>query len=202
MIIKKCDRCGNEEIIESIFPIFGEKMTGGYSIMHFAGEGSKMITLCEKCEKDFTSFINDNEKDDEEPDSYEKGYKDGAQAERVSRKENVEKLIKVLNGGGANAASKDKADQNPMLPCCCDCQLIKKEYQHGFEDGQKTPITSETVSLDSETYPKAYDMGYKEGYDYGHENGFDEGYQKGLKDGKGQLGDYKWHPESAYLKGL
>ena len=60
-------------------------------------------------------------------------------------------------------------------------------YKNGYKDGQKTPVTPE--------------MGFEEGYDNGYNNGYDSGYNDGLKKGRGQISDYKWHPENAYQKG-
>ena len=60
-------------------------------------------------------------------------------------------------------------------------------YKNGYKDGQKTPVTPE--------------MGFEDGYDNGYNNGYDSGYNDGLKKGRGQISDYKWHPENAYQKG-
>lgn len=60
MYIVKCDRCGKENEVKSLFPIFGEnrpEFVPRYSIMETGNDGVRTITLCQDCEKDFDIWI-------------------------------------------------------------------------------------------------------------------------------------------------
>ena len=57
---------------------------------------------------------------------------------------------------------------------------LKGVWRNGFEHGNEHVITRMKAE---------------------HSVGYEEGYNDGLKKGRGQISDYKWHPENAYQKG-
>lgn len=61
MYIMRCDRCGNEVEVNSPFQVLTNDQENlnyipRYLISDFCD--TKTITLCQKCERDFTDFLN------------------------------------------------------------------------------------------------------------------------------------------------
>lgn len=60
MFIVRCDRCGKENEMQNIYPVYGENKQGcvpKYSIMEFGNDGVRTITLCSDCENAFDMWI-------------------------------------------------------------------------------------------------------------------------------------------------
>ena len=99
-------------------------------------------------------------------EAYQNGYADGERKHKTV----VEEMYTLSDE--AKAKAYEEGYQNGKADCREENAFQNEEsyhqgyddgYKQGFADGQKTPVTSETVSLDSSKYQEGYDYGYEEG---------------------------------------